>query len=207
MPHRSRRGRPAHDDVLTPAEWRIAHGIQHGMTNREIAARRGISLDAVKFHVSNVLAKLGLEDRKALRTWFRVPRDSSLNRKQDGAPMSLGRIGQIARSVSDIERAKAFYGEVLRLPHLYTFGNLAFFDCDGTRLMLSQNETPASNESLLYLLVENIEACYGELRSRGVEFLSAPHMIHRHADGTEEWMAFFKDPDDRPLALMAQVKS
>jgi methylmalonyl-CoA/ethylmalonyl-CoA epimerase len=31
-------------------------------------------------------------------------------------------------------------------------------------------------------------------------------MIHRHADGTEEWMAFFSDPEGRPLALMSQVK-
>jgi methylmalonyl-CoA/ethylmalonyl-CoA epimerase len=30
-------------------------------------------------------------------------------------------------------------------------------------------------------------------------------MIHRHADGTEEWMAFFEDPDARPLALMSQA--
>jgi len=31
-------------------------------------------------------------------------------------------------------------------------------------------------------------------------------MIHRHDDGTEEWMAFFKDNDGRPLGIMAQVK-
>jgi methylmalonyl-CoA/ethylmalonyl-CoA epimerase len=30
-------------------------------------------------------------------------------------------------------------------------------------------------------------------------------MIHRHPDGTEEWLANFVDPDGRPLALMAQV--
>jgi methylmalonyl-CoA/ethylmalonyl-CoA epimerase len=30
-------------------------------------------------------------------------------------------------------------------------------------------------------------------------------MIHRHADGTEEWMCFFEDPDGRPLALMSRV--
>jgi len=30
-------------------------------------------------------------------------------------------------------------------------------------------------------------------------------MIFRHANGTEEWMAFFKDPEGRPLALMEQV--
>ena len=43
------------------------------------------------------------------------------------------------------------------------------------------------------------------LKARGVEFTNAPHMIFRHANGTEEWMAFFKDPEGRPLALMEQV--
>jgi hypothetical protein len=38
---------------------------------------------------------------------------------------------------------------------------------------------------------------------RGVRFTHAPHMINRHADGREEWMAFFEDPDGRPLALMS----
>jgi len=41
---------------------------------------------------------------------------------------------------------------------------------------------------------------------RGVECINVPHMIHRHEDGTEEWMAFFKDPEERPLALMSQVR-
>jgi hypothetical protein len=31
-------------------------------------------------------------------------------------------------------------------------------------------------------------------------------MIHRHADGTEEWLAFFKDPEGRPLAIMSEVR-
>jgi methylmalonyl-CoA/ethylmalonyl-CoA epimerase len=40
-----------------------------------------------------------------------------------------------------------------------------------------------------------------------VEFRGAPHLIYRHEDGTEEWMAFFDDPDGHPLALMTQVRS
>jgi hypothetical protein len=36
--------------------------------------------------------------------------------------------------------------------------------------------------------------------------IGEPHMIHRHADGTQEWMAFFKDPEGRLLALMSQVQ-
>ena len=120
--------------------------------------------------------------------------------------LRLGRIGQISRSVKDIQQAEAWYGGVLGLPHLYTFGKLAFFDCGGTRLLLTQNGAEQTAESILYLWVENIEAAYRALEARGVEFVSSPHLIHKHADGTEEWMAFFKDPEGRPLAIMAQAK-
>ena len=51
--------------------------------------------------------------------------------------VQLGVIGQVSRPVSDIEIAVKWYSEVVGLPHLYTFGDLAFFDCGGTRLFLS----------------------------------------------------------------------
>lgn len=203
-----RRGRPPHDDTLTPAEWKTTHAVQHGMTSREIAQRSGISQDGVKFHVRNVLGKLGLPNRKALRHWFQAPKDSAL-RRQRGAPMidlKLGPIGQIARCVGDIRRAEEWYGKKLGLAHLYTFGNLAFFDCGGTRLMLTQADGPATTESLVYFRVPDIRQAHEELQRRGIEFTNAPHMIHRHSDGTEEWMAFFKDPEGRPLAIMSQVR-
>ncbi len=204
------RGRPKHADLLTPAEWRTVHALQHGMTNAEVARRRGISVNAVKFHVSNALAKLGLPDRRALRAWFKAPRDSAVSagrRRTMTAEFPLGPIGQIARSVSDIAASERWYREVLGLPHLYTFGTLSFFDCGGTRLMLAQNQDGAAKESILYLRVPDIAAAHTELGARGVKFTHAPHMIHRHADGTEEWMAFFEDPDGRPLAIMSQTKT
>ena len=120
--------------------------------------------------------------------------------------LRLGPIGQISRTVRDIDTACVWYGGVLGLPHLYTFGKLAFFDCGGTRLLLSAENAAPGPESILYLRVEDIAATHAELTARGVEFTGAPHMIHRHADGTEEWMAFFKDPEGRPLALMSQVR-
>lgn len=120
--------------------------------------------------------------------------------------LDIGPIGQVSRSVSDIRSAERWYGEMLGLRHLYTFGNLAFFDCGGTRLLLTQRDTPSTAESLLYFRVSGIRQAHEELKRRGIEFINAPHMVHRHADGTEEWMAFFKDPEGRPLALMSQVK-
>jgi catechol 2,3-dioxygenase-like lactoylglutathione lyase family enzyme len=119
----------------------------------------------------------------------------------------LGPIGQVSRLVSDIDRAVEWYGEVLGLPHLYTYGSLAFFDCDGTRLFLSVPEDGSAigPQSVLYFRVADIHAAHAELVTRGVRFVDEPHMIHKHPDGTEEWMTFFADPDGHLLAVMAQV--
>jgi methylmalonyl-CoA/ethylmalonyl-CoA epimerase len=125
--------------------------------------------------------------------------------------LQLGPLGQVARAVSDISEAEAWYRDVLGLPHLYTYGKLAFFDCGGTRLFLEESsnvEVPGlNNDSVLYFRVRDINAAHDELASRGVEFIGAPHMIFKHPDGTEEWMAFFNDPDGKPLAIMSQVKA
>jgi DNA-binding CsgD family transcriptional regulator/catechol 2,3-dioxygenase-like lactoylglutathione lyase family enzyme len=208
-----RRGRPPHDDVLTPAEWAIVHAVRHGLSNARIAVRRGISRDAVKYHVRNAIEKLGLRGRAELQRWPGMPKDSAAYGRRSNKEIDmtthdlrLGPIGQISRTVGDIDEACAWYGRVLGLKHLYTFGKLAFFDLGGTRLYLSAESGTAGPESTLYLRVDDIASAHAELVARGVEFQGAPHMIFRHADGMEEWMAFFKDPDGRFLALMSQVR-
>lgn len=201
------RGRPPHPDILTPAEWRVVEGVRHGLTNPQIAKRLGHSTDAVKFHIANALQKLGFTRRAEIHHWQGINRASALHGKEPGMiePLSLGPIGQISRNVSDIAAATAFYRDTLGLPFLYAFGNLAFFDCDGTRLFLSEGEG-TGGDSVLYFRVPDIHAAHAQLTERGAAFIQAPHMIHRHDDGTEEWMAFFNDPDGRPLAIMAQVR-
>lgn len=117
----------------------------------------------------------------------------------------LQAVGQVSRQVRDIEASTAWYRDVLGLTHLYQFGALSFFDCGGLRLYLQQS-AEAGPESVLYFRVGNIEASYQTLSGRGAEFMQTPHLIHRHEDGTEEWMAFFGDLEGRPLALMAQKR-
>lgn len=213
------RGRPPIDDVLTPAEWRVCHAAQHGLSNAQMAERLGVSVHAIKYHLGNILGKLNLPNKKALRKVYVEPTtprrpaalpgsDASLTNQEitmNAAPV-FGQIGQIARTVRDISQSKSWYELVLELPHLYTFGTLAFFDCAGTRLMLTQGETFNANESILYFRVPDIAATHAALVQKGVEFIAAPHRIHRHEDGTEEWMGFFNDPDGRTLALMAQLR-
>jgi DNA-binding CsgD family transcriptional regulator/catechol 2,3-dioxygenase-like lactoylglutathione lyase family enzyme len=203
------RGRPPHDDVLTPAEWRVAEFVRHGLTNPAIATRMGTSTDAVKFHVANILVKLGLPSRMELRHWTGIRRGAALAmQSHDGEQeVRMGPIGQISRQVRNIAAARDWYGEVLGLPHLYSFGDLAFFDCGGVRLFLSQTDQAGDGESILYFRVDDIRLSHTALESAGIEFLNAPHMVHRHEDGTEEWMAFFKDNEGRPLAILSQVWS
>jgi len=208
MSQDAQRGRPRHSDVLTPAEWRVVEAVRHGMSNPMIARRQGVSVDAVKFHVSNVLNKLGLARRAELRRWAGIQNGSAAAQggKIVSETLKLGPLGQIARSVKDIGAAQQWYGEVLGLPHLYTFGKLAFYDLGGVRLFLEEGEAHPS-ESVLYFRVPDIHAGHATLSAKGVAFTTAPHMIHKHDDGLEEWMAFFEDNEGRVLAIMAQMKA
>ena len=119
----------------------------------------------------------------------------------------LRTIGQIHVSVTDVDRAVAFYRDVLGVPFLFRVQGqpMAFFDCDGVRLYLG---IPQADEfrsrGVLYFTVEDIAEAHRVLAERGVEFRDEPHLVHR-TESSELWMAFFTDPDGNNLALMADL--
>ena len=51
-------------DILTPREREVLDLIRRGLTNEEIAHRLDISLDGAKYHVSQILSKLGVATRE-----------------------------------------------------------------------------------------------------------------------------------------------
>lgn len=120
----------------------------------------------------------------------------------------LSRIGQIAVRVRDVERATAFYRDTLGMRFLFAAPNLAFFQCGEVRLMLGGAESPEFDHpsSIMYFTVDDIEAAHDTLKSRGVVFRDAPHVVHRAAD-YELWMAFFQDLDENTFALMCEKRS
>ncbi|MXY36769.1 MAG: helix-turn-helix transcriptional regulator [Dehalococcoidia bacterium] len=92
---RRNRGRPRHPDILTPAEWRVLEELRKGGTNAEIALRLGIGPDAVKYHISNMLGKVGVDDRHALAAWR--PGSEGVRQHLRGllaAPVALATIGR-----------------------------------------------------------------------------------------------------------------
>jgi DNA-binding CsgD family transcriptional regulator len=67
------KGRLPHQDVLTPAEWRVLEHVRQRRTNAEIAVRLGVSVNTVRTHVSSMLAKLEVHDREELARWNGEP--------------------------------------------------------------------------------------------------------------------------------------
>jgi methylmalonyl-CoA/ethylmalonyl-CoA epimerase len=119
---------------------------------------------------------------------------------------ALSRIGQIAINAHDVDRATAFYRDVLALPHLFRAGPLSFFNCAGVRLMLSPPEKPEFDHpaSILYFQVGDIHAAFKRLKSAGVKFEDEPHLVARMPTH-ELWMSFFHDTEGNLLALMSEV--
>jgi methylmalonyl-CoA/ethylmalonyl-CoA epimerase len=114
-------------------------------------------------------------------------------------------IGQIAITVTDIDRAVAFYRDVLGLRLLFRFPGLGFFDCGGVRLMLSRPEKPElAGTSILYYRVPSIQAAAAAIEARGVALVQQPAVVHRD-ERHELWLAFLQDSEGNHLGLMQEL--
>jgi methylmalonyl-CoA/ethylmalonyl-CoA epimerase len=120
--------------------------------------------------------------------------------------ISLARIGQISVNVHELERATAFYKDKLGMKHLFSVPpKMAFFDCDGIRLMLGTPERPDLDHpsSILYFKVEDIDAAHETLAQRGVHFETKP-MLVAPMQTHDLWLAEFRDSENNVMALMCE---
>jgi DNA-binding CsgD family transcriptional regulator len=83
------RGRPRHDDILTPREWQVFRLLEERSTNKEIAARMGISENGAKYHVAEIISKQGVNTRQEA-----VARLHEQTRPRIGIVVWLGRRSQ-----------------------------------------------------------------------------------------------------------------
>ena len=119
----------------------------------------------------------------------------------------LSRIGQISVTAKDIGRATAFYRDTLGIKFLFSAPpQLAFFDCDGVRLMLGVPEKPEFDHpsSVVYFSVPDIQRAHETLQGRGVRFESEPHVVAKMPT-YDLWLADFRDSEGNVLALMSEV--
>ncbi|MGA1983440.1 MAG: VOC family protein [Acidobacteriaceae bacterium] len=117
----------------------------------------------------------------------------------------LQEVAQIAFTVQNLAEAKAFYRDVLELKFLFDAGTMAFFQCGPVRLMIGESDKPSASEgTIVYFRVADLEATARLLESRGANFVQPPHLVAR-MKSYDLWMAFLKDPAGNTLGLMSEI--
>lgn len=131
---------------------------------------------------------------------FRTRRDYSMG------TTTIQKVGQIGVPVKNLQSAVSFYQDALGLTLLFQTDTMAFFECNGLRLLLSlpEKEQYANSSSVIYFQVENIKETYHDLIGKGVSFIDEPHLVAKMGQ-TETWMTFFKDTEGNTLALISEV--
>ena len=128
-----------------------------------------------------------------------------MSTETEAPAVHLDTVGQIAVTVSNLERSKSFYLNVLGMKFLFDAGNMAFFQCGAVRFMIGTADRPAHpGGTIIYFRVADIHETHAALVARGVEIISKPHLVARMQEH-DLWMAFLADPDQNPIGLMCEM--
>ncbi len=108
--------------------------------------------------------------------------------------------------VSDLERARAFYGETLGLEFLWANPASIRFRCgDASEISVFRRPATETVHTLAHFEVADIRAVVQELEANGVTFLDydeGPLITTGHvARIGPAWGAWFRDPDGNTLGL------
>jgi predicted enzyme related to lactoylglutathione lyase len=123
--------------------------------------------------------------------------------REDGR--TLGPIMQILVPVTDVDRAAAFYQDVLGLPLLFKFPGNAFFDAHGVRIYLAAPTEPGyAGPATLYFRVDDVTTTFERLVARGAAVREEPEIAHRDT-AYDLWLAFVSDPDGNNIGLMREA--
>jgi predicted enzyme related to lactoylglutathione lyase len=117
----------------------------------------------------------------------------------------LGPIMQLLVPVEDVERATAFYRDVLELPLLFSYSGNAFFDAHGVRLYLATpTEAGYAGPTTIYFRVEDVSGTFERLVAKGAAVRELPEIAHRDAS-YDLWLAFVADLDGNNIGLMREA--
>ena len=135
----------------------------------------------------------------------------------ESSELHIGPLHQVSLAVRDLETAVAFYRDTLGATLIASFDppGMAFFDLGaGTRLYITSQIEDEDDDgvssranSVIYFRVDDIAAATETVRAAGVAIEGEPHIVFTDAGGTfgapgtEEWLAFFRDPEDNLLSF------
>ena len=117
---------------------------------------------------------------------------------------SITGVLQVAITVKEIDRATAFYRDVLGLPVLMTASNMAFLNCGSVRLYLSSgDEAQHNSNSFLYLRTPDMSALLTELKAKNIHIHQEPQVIARMPDH-DLWLMWIRDSENNLLGIMEE---
>jgi predicted enzyme related to lactoylglutathione lyase len=122
--------------------------------------------------------------------------------------MNVSAIGQVAITVSDVDKALTFYRDILGLQFLFAPGSeLAFLKAGDVRIMLStpQGAGKVGANSILYFKALDIEKTHTAMVERGATNERAPQLAAKMPDH-ELWLSFLRDPDGNLVGLMEEKR-
>lgn len=111
-------------------------------------------------------------------------------------------LSQVSMRALELDRAIAFYRDVLGLDLLSEHEGMAFVLAGSVRIMLAVPRSPEFDHpgSVLYFDSSDIETDCAALRAHGVEILRDPFVAHREGDH-DFLLAFFHDSEGNTLGL------
>jgi len=118
-------------------------------------------------------------------------------------PLRGHKFAQIAIQVTDLDRATAFYRDVLGLQQLFVANDMVFFAVGDARLMIVHGKPGQS--TIVYFDDPDLERSRVRLETNGVKF-AGPIEIVQRTNAFELKLLEFTDPDGNPLALMGEVR-
>ena len=108
----------------------------------------------------------------------------------------IQRMNHLTFPISDVKKAVAFYEKILGLKKTREWANYVEFDVGGTDLGFE-----LKGEQQIFMLVDNVDEEYQDLKSKGVNFLTEPK--------DQYWggrTAKFADPDGNKFILVSFKK-
>lgn len=123
-------------EEVTSRQLEVARLVAEGRTNPEIASALGITLDGAKYHVSELLGRLGLERRDEIAEWYRSERRGQRMRGFGG--FFAGLFASAPKAFASAAAVTA----VVALGAVFAIGLSGGRAEDGARAALSPSPTP-----------------------------------------------------------------
>ncbi|HEY8005001.1 MAG TPA: VOC family protein [Phenylobacterium sp.] len=113
-------------------------------------------------------------------------------------------MAQITLPAKDLDRAVAFYRDVLGVKLLFRVTDAAFLDAGGVRLRLEKSQASLPTGAVELYFDDPGLSRFKPLADRGVHFVGPPETV-QHLASADVQLAEFTDPDGNALALMGEV--